>query len=427
MQKTTNRIARRITFAFLFFGVLLTLVLGLSVFVAFKTIVTSMIDDILYAELKHFRQENNPDALESDPAYFRSRTTSIYIAPVDEGYRLPEHVRDFDQGIHDLTYNHRDYRVLIEDIDGIRYVVKFDDTNIHELEGEFIVLLWLCSIIVLMLALAIGWRISHSIVRPIKQLAEQVITFKNKPDESVQLSGYNDDEIGDLANELQHYHNQLRLLLIQEKEFASNVSHELRTPITSISLAVEILASSASLPAKERERLGRIQRAINEMVGLIETFLALARIHNKLDEEYHPREMGPIVRKVIEQQKMWLGDKPVEINVIEYAPLKVSAPIGILDVLVANLIRNAFRYTERGSVKVLLTSDRLTVIDTGVGIDTPTQAQIFNFYVKKDTSDPNKVGLGLMIVYRICERYGWHVSFESTKNQGSEFTVWFAA
>ncbi|SEN21298.1 sensor histidine kinase [Nitrosomonas marina] len=422
MQKTTNRIARRITFAFLSFGVVITLVLGLSLIVAFKTIVASMLDDILYAELKHFR-EQTPNML--DPGYFRSRTTGIYISPLSETYNLPAHVRDLDQGIYDLTYNQRDYRVLVEHIDGIRYVVKFDDTNIHELEREFIILVWLCSIVVLMFALAIGWRISHGIVQPIKQLADQVITFKNKPDESVQLSGFSDDEIGDLAHEVQHYHNQLRLLLIREKEFASNVSHELRTPITSISLAVEILSSNTNLPTRERERIGRIQRAINEMIELIETFLVLARIHNESDEDCRPRKMGTIVRKVIEQQRVWLGDKPVEVHVIEKALLKVSAPSGILDVLVANLVRNAFRYTEQGSIKVILTSDRLTVADTGIGIDALTQAQIFKCYVKKDECDPNKVGLGLMIVYRICERYGWHVSFESIKNRGSEFTVWF--
>lgn len=424
MQKTTNRIAQRITFAFLSFGVLLTLTLGLSLVIAFKTIVTSMLDDILYAELKHFRQQT-PNIL--DPGFFRSRTTSIYVSPLNESYSLPAHVRDLDKGIYDLKYNHRDYRVLIEDTDGIRYVVKFDDTNIHELESEFIILVWLCSIVVLIFALVIGWRISHSIVQPIKQLADQVITFKNKPDKSVQLSGFGDDEIGDLAHELQHYHNQLRLLLIREKEFASNVSHELRTPITSISLAVEILSTNASLPSIERKRIERIQRAINEMTELIETFLVLARINNESDEDCHPREMGPIVRKVIEQQRIWLGDKPIEVNVVEKAPLKVSAPLGILNVLVANLVRNAFRYTERGSIKVLLASGQLTVTDTGVGIDVLTQAQIFKSYVKKDSIDPNKVGLGLMIVYRICERYGWRISFESLKEQGSEFTVLFAA
>ncbi len=423
MQKKTNRIARRITFAFLSFGVLLTLVLGLSLIIAFDTIITRMLDDILYAELKHFRQQSDK-TLES--GYFRSRTTSIYISPIDKSLNLPAHVRDLHQGIHDLIYNDRDYRVLVEHIDGIAYIVKFDDTNIHQLEGEFITLVWLCSIVVLIFAIAIGWKISHGIVQSIKQLAEQVTIFKNKPEAFMQLTGYNDDEIGDLAHELQHYHNKLRLLLIREKEFASYVSHELRTPITSISLAVEILSASTSLPIKDRERIGRIQRATKEMTELIETFLVLARINIKTEHDFHQREMGPIVRRVIDQQRIWLGEKPIEVHIIEEAPLKIAAPSGILDVLVANLVRNAFRYTERGQIKVLIESDRLTVMDTGIGIDEITQTQIFNCYVKKEACDTKKVGLGLMIVYRICERYDWRISFDSLKDHGSKFTVWFA-
>src|SRR5690606_14093471 len=148
---------------------------------------------------------------------------------------------------------------------------------------------------------------------------------------------------------------------------------------------------NGNLSLRERERIKRIQRGINEMVELIETFLVLARINSESDEGCHPRRLGPIVRKVIEQQKIWLGNKPVEVKVVEKVPLEVSAPLGILDVLIANLVRNAFKYTERGGIKVLLASGRLTIADTGVGIDTQTQAQIFKCYVKKDTCNSNKV------------------------------------
>ncbi|MCB1950256.1 HAMP domain-containing sensor histidine kinase [Nitrosomonas sp.] len=419
----TNSIAQRITLAFLAFGALLTLMLGVSQLVGFNTTVTSMLDDILYAELKHFR-EQTPNVLE--PGYFRSRTTTIYISPINENRYLPAHVRDLSLGIHDLTYNDRDYHVLVEDIDNNRYIVKFDETNIHELKNDFFIVVWICSVIILILALVIGWIISFKIVRPIKQLANQVVSFKNKPEKVLELSEFGDDEIGALAKELQHYHNQLRLLLIREKEFASSVSHELRTPITSISLAAEILSENDNLSTVERKRIDRIQRAVNEMTELIETFLALARINIDSDENYCQREMGPIVQRVIEQQRIWLSDKPVEVNIVEKGPLKVSAPFGILNVLVANLVRNAFRYTEQGKIKVLLTPDRLTVTDTGIGIDECTQDQLFKCYIKKSACNMEKVGLGLMIVYRICEKYNWTVSFKSSQNRGSQFTIRFA-
>lgn len=425
MQKTTNRIARRITFAFLLYGVVLTLMLGLSLIAVFKSIETSMLDDILNDELKHFRQQ--VDNVETF-GFFRSRTTSIYVAPLDEVSDIPAHVRGLTPGKHDLTYKNRDYRVLVEHIGETRYIVKFDATNIHERERDFIHLVWLCSIVILMIALVIGWGASHQIIRPIKQLVNQVITFRNKPDESLDLSAFNNDEIGVLAHELQDYHDQLKNLLIREKEFAGNVSHELRTPVTSISLAAEVLALKTDLSSIERQRILRIQRAVGEMSELIDTFLVLAQVNNKSTKhDYAACELGPIVRKVVEQQRIWLGDKPLEVIIEESEHLIVLAPPGILSVLVANLVRNAFRYTERGTVTVSIKSNKLMVIDTGVGIDESMQARIFKREAMDDSGDIDRVRLGLSIVQRICERYGWTVSFESKKGQGTQFTVMFTA
>lgn len=425
MQKTTNRIARRISLAFLLYGVVLTLVLGLSLVVVFKSIEESMLDDILHDELKHFRLETG--RVQSF-GFFRSRATSIYAAPLDDISDIPAHVRNLPEGVHDLVYKNRDYRVLVEHIGETRYIVKFDDTKIHEREREFVRLVLLCSIVILMIAVFIGWRASHQIIRPIKQLVNQVIAFKNKPGESLDLSTFNNDEIGVLAHELQHYHDQLRNLLIREKEFAGNVSHELRTPVTSISLAAEVLASKADLSPIERQRIQRIQRAVGEISELIDTFLILAQINNKSTKhDYTTCELGPIIRKVVEQQRIWLGSKPLEVIIEESEQLIVLAPPGIPNVLVANLVRNAFRYTERGTVTISMKSGQLIVTDTGIGIDESMQARIFKRETMENSDDMDRVRLGLSIVQRICERYGWTVCFESKKGQGTQFTVVFSA
>ena len=424
MQKTTNRIARRISIAFLLYGTLLTLMLGVTFIVAFKTIEISMLDDILYNELKHFKEKVEGNQI---PEFFHFRPTSIYVAPLDEIHNMPEHVRNLSEGLHDLTYDDRDYRVLVEHSGNTRYIVKFDDTNIHERERYFIRMVWLCSIVILMIAFVIGWSTAHQIVHPIKQLANQVMAFKNKPGGSLDLSKFCDDEIGVLAHGLQHYHEQLQHLLIREEEFASNVSHELRTPVTSISLAAEVLAMKKNLSPVEKKRIQRIQRGVGEMSELIETFLILAQIKNELTKHRNDCEMGPIVRRVVEQQSIWLGDKPVEVIIEEKGQLKVPAPAGILSVLTANLVRNAFRYTERGTITVSLSSNQLTVVDTGIGIDAHIGIRIFERYVKKNSKDTNSVGLGLAIVKRICEHYGWTVTFDSTKGQGTRFAVLFAS
>ena len=426
MQKT-KRLHRRITFGFLLFGAVLTLIFGVGLIIALKAFETSVLDDILYAELMEFQRQNKNTA--RVPGTSPSRATIvIFTAPLDAAHSLPEYIRDLPQGSHDVTYEDREYRLLVKHSDDTRYIVQFDDTSILQRERDFIHLVWLSSIVILLIAFITGYGMSHRIIHPIRQLASQVTAFKNQPDESLDLSEFSDDEIGVLARKLQHYHEQLKHLLIREKEFASNVSHELRTPVTSISMAAEVLATNKNLSPIESARIKRIQRAVGEISELIETFLILAQIDNESAKYNFVCNMGPIVRKVVEQQSVWLGDKPVTVRIKENEKLEVSGHPGILSVLVANLVRNAFRYTEQGSITVTLTSKQLTVSDTGVGIDPPLQAQIFKRHVKANTDDTNNIGgLGLAIVQRICERYGWKVSFESKKGQGSQFTVLFTS
>lgn len=425
-MQTTKHLSRRITLAFLLFGVALTFIFGLGLVIALKSIETSVLDDILYSELAELQlQTENTTRM---PESSHSHATIInYKAPLDELTGMPEYVHNLSQGIHEVTHDNRDYRILIEHIDNTRYVVKFDDTGIHERERGFIRLVWWCSFATLIVAFIIGWGVAHRVVRPIIQLAKQVNEFRNQSGKSLNLSEFRDDEIGVLARKLQHYHEQLQHLLVREKEFASNVSHELRTPLTSIGLAAEVLATRTGSSSREYAQIQRVQRAVGEMSELIETFLVLAQINDDSTKYHDACEVRPIVHKVIEQQRVWLGDKSVEVLVEENGQLKVSAPPGILGVLVGNLVRNSFRYTERGTVTVSLASNQLTVIDTGVGIDRSTQSQIFKGYVKNNMGDINKIGLGLAIVQRICERYGWIVSFESTKDQGSRFTVLFTS
>lgn len=424
MQKT-KRLRQRITFAFLLFGAVITLALGVSLVMALKSIETSVLDDILYTELTEF-QKHIGDSQPVNEFYRSKATIVIYTTPLDETLSvIPEHVRGLPQGIHDVTNNGRDYRILIEDSKNIRYIVQFDDTSIHKRERDFVRLVWICAIVTLIVAFIVGLGVANHVISPIKKLASQVKSFRNQPGESLDMSEFGDDEVGVLARKLQHYHEQLQQLLIREKEFASNVSHELRTPVTSISMAAEVLVSKTDLSTMEYERIQRIQRAVGEMSELIETFLILSQINDESAIHNEACEMGPIVKKVVEQQSVWLGKKPIQVIVEERGKLEVAAHPGILSVLVANLVRNAFRYTEQGTITVSIKDKELSVIDTGVGIDISTQTQLFKGYIKNQSGNKKRPGLGLAIVQRICERYGWRVSFESKPGHGSQFTVRF--
>ncbi len=421
-MRTTSRLSWQITLSFLVFGAVLTLTLGLGLVAALKSVETNMLDDTLRAELAHFRSEVETAR---EVGAFNSRTTVIFVTPLDELHTIPEQLR-FQPGQHEFTRNNRDFRVLVEDVGDTRYTVRFEDTEVHRREREFVSLVWLTSLLALLIAFALGWLLSRRVSAPVSRLANQVTALRNDPNWEMDLTGYRQDEIGLLAAQFKHYHDQLRQLLSREKEFAGNVSHELRTPITNISLAAEVLGTKLDLTAKDRVRIQRIQRATDEMSELVDTFLVLARIDDSSAEKYIAADLRPLVDDVIEQQRVWLSSKPIEVTVQELAPTRVAAPASILSVMIANLVRNAFRYTRRGRIEIILTGNQICVSDTGVGIDAATQAHLFKRHVRGKSGDTDGAGLGLSIVQRICERHGWSVSVTSDEGQGSRFTVTFA-
>ncbi len=85
--------------------------------------------------------------------------------------------------------------------------------------------------------------------------------------------------------------------------------------------------------------------------------------------------------------------------------------------MIANLIRNSFTYTERGDIRVRLDEHSLSVTDTGLGIPHAALDKVFQRLYKGAHSEG--AGIGLSLVKKICDRYGWSISLDSIEGQGT--------
>ena len=115
-------------------------------------------------------------------------------------------------------------------------------------------------------------------------------------------------------------------------------------------------------------------------------------------------------------------------RVIEVATPRLHAPPRVLGVMLGNLLTNACTFTDRGSIEVRLEADRISVRDTGIGMSQATLARAFDpFYRAGDTvpDRPGSMGLGLSIVRRLGERFGWGVHMTSTPGAGTSVTILF--
>jgi signal transduction histidine kinase len=118
-----------------------------------------------------------------------------------------------------------------------------------------------------------------------------------------------------------------------------------------------------------------------------------------------------VAADVIESQRPQVRGKPLTIElVVQDQGVSVNAPASVLAVALTNLIGNAIKYTLEGSVRVEVGQGRIEVIDTGPGIKPEDAERLFQRGVRGEGAGGSGAGLGLAIVRRLCELYGWDVS-----------------
>jgi len=347
---------------------------------------------------------------------------------------LPAPLRDLEPGYHSLPRAEGGYLVFVDPKPAGTLLLVFKQDQVDALAFWF-------GMVPLTLVLAviyvIGWftyRLSHRAVSPIIWLANLVKRWDpNNPDvEALRPENLPLDVEGEslvLASSLHDFVSRLNQFIERERNFTRDASHELRTPITVIRMACELLSADAGLPSHTQRSVRRIQGAVGDMESLVQAFLILAREGDTglPDEDFLINE---VVRDELEKVRPLIADKPIELVLDEQAAFMLHAPPRVLSVLLGNLLRNACLYTDRGEVRVRVLPGELRIEDTGVGMTPDELEKVFEpFYRAEHGSDSLRRseghGIGLSIVRRLSQRFGWPVRMESTAGAGTVVRVTF--
>jgi signal transduction histidine kinase len=105
----------------------------------------------------------------------------------------------------------------------------------------------------------------------------------------------------------------------------------------------------------------------------------------------------------------------------------VRAPEKVVAVVLGNLVRNAFAYTDAGEVAVEVTADGVSIRDTGIGIEPAKVGEMYRPFVRGDESRGGGHGVGLTIVRRLSDRFGWPVEIHSQPGVGTQVEIRFPA
>jgi adenylate cyclase len=245
-------------------------------------------------------------------------------------------------------------------------------------------------------------------------------------------------QLGELVERLAEARDEAMQATLAKSRFLATMSHELRTPLNAVIGITEMLIEDAEDGGQSHllEPLGRIGGAGKHLLELINDVLDLSKVEaGKLDFHYEDINLGALVEDVAGAAQP-LAQRNAN-------RLVVDCPDGIgtmwsdvtrLRQIMLNLVSNACKFTDRGTVTLALARARddgedwleLSVTDTGIGITPEQIAKLFQEFSQADSSTTRKyggTGLGLAITDRLCRMMGGSITVDSEPGRGTRFSV----
>jgi signal transduction histidine kinase len=292
--------------------------------------------------------------------------------------------------------------------------------------------------VVLFAALAVlggSFFIASGAIKPIEVLAGAMREIRSSKELKARLSWPSrSDEIGRLADEFNAMLARLEEAFARERQFISDASHELKTPLTVIHANAQMLERWADgNPALRAESLAAIIDESSALGHVVDGMLTLAKAESGDALAREPVALDTVVAEAMRAAQGRAKEKGLEFTFVNEAAAGQPVVHGdalLLRRLVSNLIDNAVKFTERGSVRITLGQrDGRAVVevsDTGVGIERAALTKIFDRFYRADTSHSRQVegtGLGLAIARSIARVHDGTIEAQPGAQGGTVFIV----
>ncbi len=402
-----------------------TLAFALPVYLTLNRADDALIDQHFAADVESFiaAYQVAPAIAEVERSNFQ-----IYVAPQGDTAAVPATLLALEADDDELEYQNRLWDVRIVERDGTRFYFLFDETDVENFEMTLLGVILAAGTGVTLLAMFFGARYAARVSRPLSELAQ----FVGHLDETAPAPFTIDDkqqpydEVLILSRAIEGYHARIAELLQREREFSSDVSHELRTPLMAIYGAAEVLsvrgenAHNPSLAAP----VARIKRGCVQMSALTEALLYLARDPGSFDDMLKPIDLSAAIDEQVATLDDLANQKGVAIGVDIVHATPITAIPAVVDIVIGNILKNAIKYTTGERISVRLRGRELVIEDYGPGMEAETAATVFDRFARgRDKRDG--IGIGLALVRRFCDEYGWRLYLHSARDFGTRVAVEF--
>jgi signal transduction histidine kinase/ActR/RegA family two-component response regulator len=214
-----------------------------------------------------------------------------------------------------------------------------------------------------------------------------------------------------------------------KSRFLAVASHDLAQPMHALELFMTALRRETDQD-KTRKLIDSASRSTSMLSEMFASLLDLSKLEKgSVDPQLSEFDIAEILNPLITEFRSRSESKGLSFYA-DVEPLIVRTDPGLLQRVVLNLMSNALKHTETGSITLNVTSVeaqlKISIIDTGIGISPEDQADIFNEYYQSDPNSTEGMGIGLYVVAQIIDILGASINLTSTQGEGSQFEVLLA-
>lgn len=290
---------------------------------------------------------------------------------------------------------------IISEYDEAIYLNLFElnpPDSVNQINNAFIAIGALLLLVFLIIRLLI-----HRVTKPIITLSKWSESLDVNNTEG--LTQFRYKEIDQLASQLVKSVEGERQANERESFFLRAASHELRTPIATISASGDMLVRlSETIPNSGQRAVARIQRSATNMKALVTTLLWMSR-NNEIETNYEQINLAPLLNNIIESQRYLLKNKEVEIHT-KVDQGEHSLPRELTEVVLTNLVRNAFQHGGSGDIRITLTEHQFEVTN-----------RLEDENMANNSEQQTSFGIGLELIDRVCQNQGWRFTHETHNNE----------
>lgn len=357
--------------------------------------------------------------------------------------------------------------------------IELDTTSIHLREYQVLLHTGIILLFGLSLSGLHALHMGRNVTRPILELSLAVKRIKNGDFETrVRTSNYRElksleSGINTMAEALQNAHGELQNKINQatlnlrrsletievqnleleiarqtaenaskiKSEFLADMSHEIRTPLNALIGFIHLMKKT-TLNEKQATYVRTLQNSSNTLLSIINDILDFSKIEaGKLKLEQSPMDIRDTISETFNLMTPHASEKGLMLIPLIYAdvPQLILADALRIKQVLTNLISNAIKFTEQGSVVVRVmvekaiqrqTMLRISVSDTGIGLSEQEQKELFQAFNQANIGTTRKfggTGLGLVICKKLVEQMKGNIGLESVLNKGTTFWFTFLA